>query len=76
MEEKDNPTPQGFAMIDQISSVVLPVDIAVQVFTLLCQGQKVSYDWQTKTYKRDNEYPPSLRMFSATDYAGLELNRD
>ncbi len=72
-DEKDNPTPQGFAMIDQINSVVLPMDIALQVFALLCQGEKVSYDWQTKTHRIVNEGTPSLRMFSITEYATLKL---
>lgn len=63
----------GYALIDGAHSVVLPVDIAMQVFTLLCQGEKVSYDWQSKTYRRTNDGPPSLRMFSITEYATLQL---
>lgn len=69
MEEQN----KGYAMLENLSSVVLPVDIAMQVFTLLCQGEKVSYDWQTKTYRRTNESPPNLRMFSITEYATLHL---
>ncbi len=71
-DEKDSPTPQGFAMIDNIHSVVLPMDIALQVFALLCQGEKVSYDWQTKTHRIVNEGTPSLRMFSLTDMEQVE----
>ena len=48
----------------------------MQVFTLLCQGDRVSYDWQTKTYKRDNEYTPTLKVFTLKDYASLALNED
>lgn len=63
----------GYAMIEGVQSIVLPVDIAMQVFTLLCQGEKVSYDWQTKTHRIDNQYMPSLKMFSITEYATLKL---
>ncbi len=73
MEENDTPKVVGYAMIDQINSVVLPMDIAMQVFTLLCQGEKVSYDWQTKTHRIVNEGTPALRMFSVTEYATLKL---
>ena len=74
-DEKDNPTPKviGYAMIDNIHNVVLPMDIALQVFALLCQGEKVSYDWQSKTHRIVNEGTPSLRMFSITEYATLKL---
>lgn len=72
----NNDTSVGYAMIEHVNGVVLPADIAVQVFTLLCKGQRVSFDWQTKTYKRELEYQPSLKVFTATDYAGLELNQN
>jgi len=73
---KDNQS--GFAMVEGAYAVVLPVEIAQQVFTLLCQGEKVSYDWQSKTYRRDREpqSQPALRMFSIADYATLSLNDD
>lgn len=64
---------QGYAMLENVGSVVLPVDLAMQVFELLCQGEKVSYDWQTKTHRLVNEGMPSLRMFSIAEYATLHL---
>lgn len=64
---------QGYAMLENVSSVVLPVEIAMQVFALLCQGEKVSYDWQTKTYRIVNEGTPYLKMFSIAEYATLKL---
>lgn len=67
---------QGYALIEGAHSVVLPVEIATQVFHLLCKGEKVRYDWTTKTYARDNEAAPYLKMFSAADYASLHLNDD
>lgn len=65
--------PQGYAMIESVNSVVLPIDIATQVFALLCQGEKVSYDWQTKTHRLVNDGMPVLRMFSIAEYATLHL---
>lgn len=65
--------PQGYAMLENVSSVVLPVEIATQVFALLCQGEKVSYDWQTKTYRLVVDSLPTLKMFSITEYATLKL---
>lgn len=63
----------GYAMIEQCDRVVLPVEVAMQVFTLLCQGDRVSYDWQTKTYRYDREYQPTLKMMSIKDYATLSI---
>lgn len=65
--------PQGYAMLENVNSVVMPVEIALQVFALLCQGEKVSYDWQTKTYRMVNEGTPYLKMFSIAEYATLHL---
>lgn len=71
--KKQAKQPQGYAMLENVSSVVLPVEIATQVFTLLCQGEKVSYDWQTKTHRLVNDGMPSMRMFSIAEYATLHL---
>lgn len=65
--------PQGYALIEGAHAIVLPVDVAMQVFTLMCKGQKVSYDWQSKTYRRTNEGLPTLKMFSIAEYATLQL---
>jgi len=66
----------GYALLEHVNGVVLPAEIAVQVFTLLCKGERVSFDWQSKMYKREVEYQPSLKVFTAKDLAGLELNQD
>ena len=71
--KKQSTQPQGYAMLENVSSMVLPVDIAVQVFTLLCQGEKVSYDWQTKTHRLVVDSLPTLKMFSIAEYAMLHL---
>ena len=73
MTKATNVPESGYAMLDNINNVVLPIDIALQVFTLLCQGEKVSYDWQSKTHRIVVEGTPQLRMFSLTEYATLKL---
>lgn len=70
-----NPTLNpGYAMLDGVGGVVLPVDIAVQVFTLICQGEPVEYDWSSKSHKRRKDSTVTLRMFSVAEYATLALN--
>jgi hypothetical protein len=66
----------GYALLEHVNGVVLPADLAILVFALLCKGQRVCYDWQSKNYKREREYQPSLKVFTANDLAGLELNQD
>ncbi len=73
---KSDPTPQTYALIEGVHSVVLPSDVAVQVFQLLCQGQPVSYDWQSKVYKRNRDSVPLLKVFTLRDYATLQLEED
>lgn len=63
----------GYALIEQCDRIVLPVEVAMQVFALLCQGDRVSYDWQAKTYRYDREYLPTLKMMSINDYATLSI---
>ena len=45
----------------------------MQVFALLCQGDRVSYDWQSKNYRYDREFSPTLKMMSINDYATLSI---
>ncbi len=67
------PTP-GYAMLEGVGGVVLPADIAMQVFALLCQGESVEYDWSSKSHKRRKDNPITLRMFSVAEYATLALS--
>ena len=76
MTEKITVKIPTYALLENLRSAVLPTDIAMQVFALLCQAEQVTYDWQTKTYKRDNEYTPTLKVFTLKDYASLALNED
>jgi hypothetical protein len=76
MAEKLTVKVPAYALIENLRSVVLPTDVAMQVFTLLCQGEQVTFDWQTKAYKRDTEYAPTLKVFTLRDHASLALNDD
>lgn len=73
MRQEPTTQHQGYALLENVRSIVLPVDVAVQVFTLLCQGEPVTYDWQSKTHRRVNDSAPSLKVFSIAEYATLHL---
>ena len=65
----------GYAMLDGVGGIVLPTDVAIEVFRLLCQGEPVEYDWSSKSHKRRKDSTGTLlRMFSVTEYATLALN--
>ena len=70
---------QSYCLIDSIGTLVLPADIAMQLFPLLCQGEPVEYDWNTKAFKRkpqDTHSKLSLRQFTIAEYASLALDSD
>jgi len=60
------------------TTLLLPADVAVAAFQLLCAGEPVRYDWEKKGYKRERTTSSnggvSLRTFSLEDYASLALN--
>jgi hypothetical protein len=70
---------QSYCLIDSIGTLVLPADIAMQLFPLLCQGEVVEYEWTKKTYKRkpqDMHSKITLRQFTIAEYASLALDSD
>lgn len=71
----DKPT-TAYALLDFGGrSVVLPAEAATKVFTLLCMGEVVDYNWSSKVYRRvdDPHVQPTLKVFTATQYAQLAL---
>ena len=60
------------------TTLLLPADVAVEAFKLLCRGEPIRYDWEKKGYKRERTTSSnggvSLRTFSLEDYASLALN--
>lgn len=62
------------------SGLVLPTDVAMQLFPLLCQAQEVTYDWNSKRYKyvkrESTVNNMSIRQFTTAQYAELALDSD
>jgi hypothetical protein len=73
MARNDNPT--TYAIIEVPQKVVLPADVAAQVFALLCRGEPVTYEYSTKSFRRTaDEYAlPTLKVFTLSQYAALAL---
>jgi hypothetical protein len=73
---KDTHTPEGYSIIEVPCKLVLPADVAAEAFSLLCRGEPVDYDYNTKAHKRvplEDYRLPSLRVFPLTSYAKLAL---
>jgi hypothetical protein len=62
------------------SGLVLPTDVAMQLFPLLCQAEEVTYDWSAQRYKRTQRQTSvnnmALKQFTTAQYAELALNSD
>jgi hypothetical protein len=60
--------------------LVLPTDVAMQLFPLLCQAEEVTYDWSAQRYKRTQRQTSvnnmALKQFTTAQYAELALNSD
>jgi len=67
--------PLAYCILDYTGDLVLPADVAMQLFPLLCQAEVVTYDWSNKTYKRMSvDRKVTLKSFSVAEYASLALN--
>jgi hypothetical protein len=58
--------------------MVLPSEIAMELFPLLCHGEAVQYDWQEKVHKRvaRDRDGCTIKQFTIAQYAQLALNSD
>lgn len=67
---------ESYCIIDIPYSMVMPAELAMQLFPLLCHGEPVSYDWQDKTHKRvsADRDKASIKQFTIAQYAALALN--
>jgi hypothetical protein len=67
---------ESYCIVEIPHAMVLPADVAMQLFPLLCQGEPVSYDWQTKTHKRvtSDRDTCTIKQFTIAQYAALALN--
>jgi hypothetical protein len=69
---------QTYCIIETPHAMVLPAEVAMELFPLLCQGEAVQYDWQNKTYKRvtSDRDGCTIKQFTIAQYAQLALNSD
>lgn len=69
------PEPQAFCLIEVPHALVMPAEVAMKLFPLLCHGEPVSFDWTNKVYKRVDPARDGsvIKQFSAAQYAQLAL---
>lgn len=67
---------ESYCIIEIPHALVLPADVAMQLFPLLCQGEPVTYDWQNKSHKRvaSDRDGCTIKQFTVAQYAALALN--
>lgn len=60
--------------------LVMPTDVAMQLFPLLLQAEEVVYDWNKQRYKRIQRDTTvnnlGLKQFTTAQYAELALDSD
>jgi hypothetical protein len=60
------------------NEVLLNSDDAYALFKILCNAEPVSYDYNIKSYKRNDDHAdrPIMKSFTVVDYASLALNSE
>ena len=72
-------TKKPMAKVEFNGTILLNVADATKLFELLCVGEHIEYDYNSKGYKRkgvDKYGSPTLTVFTLTDYASLALNTE
>lgn len=66
---------QTYCLVEIPHAMVLPSEIAMELFPLLCAGEAVTYDWQNKTFKRATSERDgcTIKQFTIAQYAALAL---
>lgn len=66
---------QTYCLVEIPHSLVVPSEIAMELFPLLCAGEAVTYDWQNKTFKRvaSDRDTCTVKQFTIAQYAALAL---
>lgn len=74
----DKPEHPAYCIIEVPYTLVLPADVAMQAFPLLCQGESVNYDWKNSVHKhvKAGASTVSIKQFTIAQYAELALNSD
>lgn len=68
----------SYCIVEVPHALVLPADVAMKLFPLLCQGEPVQYDWSDKVHKRVKPERDgcTIKQFTVVQYAQLALNDD
>lgn len=69
---------QAYCIIETPHAMVIPAEIAMELFPLLCHGEPVQYDWQNKVHKRvaPERDGCTIKQFTIAQYAQLALNSE
>lgn len=67
-----------YCLVEIPYAMVLPADVAMKLFPLLCHGEPVQYDWQNKVHKRvaPERDGCTIKQFTIAQYAQLALNSE
>jgi hypothetical protein len=67
---------QAYCIVEVPYALVLPADVAMKLFPLLCQGEPVQYDWTNGVHKRvkTKSDGANIKQFTIAQYAELALN--
>ena len=68
----------AYCIVEVPYALVLPADIAMKLFPLICQGEPVQYDWTGGVHKRvkTKSDGANIKQFTIAQYAALALNDD
>ena len=68
----------AYCIIEVPYALVLPADVAMKLFPLLCHGEPVQFDWSDKAHKRikTDRDGVSIKQFTIAQYASLALSSD
>jgi hypothetical protein len=66
----------SYCIVEVPYALVLPADVAMKLFPLLCQGEPVQYDWTNGVHKRvkTKSDGANIKQFTIAQYAELALN--
>ena len=68
----------AYCIVEVPYALVLPADVAMKLFPLLCQGEPVQYDWSNSVHRRVKTKTDgaSIKQFTLAQYASLALSDD
>jgi hypothetical protein len=66
----------AYCIVEVPYTLILPADVAMKAFPLLCQGEPVTYDWTNSVHKRigKDKATVTVKQFTIAQYAALALN--